>query len=551
LILLLLRRNIVLRVMQWLRYDIADRLARYGRHLTQTGQLDAAEALLAQALLLWPQNGHVALNYAFVAEARGDPAGHLERWRTICDRHAGQAWAHAGFGSALRKLRRLEQAREVVQAAQQQFPDDLQLAVEAGWLMIDLGELARAVELWQAFTARFPDRLDGPLGQATALRGLLRFDEADAVLEAAMRRFPGHSVLATNHATVADLRGDRLDALARWRRVVEQFPGNPVGYAGVGAALKMLGDFSAANAVLADAMVRFPTDSNIAINHAWVAEAERDWSAALLRWRALLARYPDHPVIRNGVSEAAMKAALAALDQAGDGGGSAAPPERAVHEDAQRHLLMRFEALGENCELGFVQRHFGAEPLGLLRWAGMSNASLIAALDTAFAGVGDPEYTIMGLNPHNHEYYTSDLRYGMNMHTFLHEGEEPQEKIYRSMCRRLLFLKNKLLRDLAAAEKIFVYSSACRLSEQDLAALVAALRRHGAVTLLHVCPAGGLHQPGEVILLDDGLLVGFLGRVGYDGKRWDILFDQWLTICERAVALHTASVHSPAESLAT
>jgi len=136
--------------------------------------------------------------------------------------------------------------------------------------------------------------------------------------------------------------------------------------------------------------VRFPTDSNIAINHAWVAEAERDWSAALLRWRALLARYPDHPVIRNGVSEAAMKAALAALDQAGDGGGSAAPPERAIHEDAQRHLLMRFEALGENCELGFVQRHFGAEPLGLLRWAGISNASLVTALDTAFAGVGDP-----------------------------------------------------------------------------------------------------------------------------------------------------------------
>ena len=33
-------------------------------------------------------------------------------------------------------------------------------------------------------------------------------------------------------------------------------------------------------------------------------------------------------------------------------------------------MLLEFESLGDNCEFGLVQRHFGAEPISLLRFAG-------------------------------------------------------------------------------------------------------------------------------------------------------------------------------------
>jgi hypothetical protein len=36
--------------------------------------------------------------------------------------------------------------------------------------------------------------------------------------------------------------------------------------------------------------------------------------------------------------------------------------------DAVRGFFPGFENLGGNCEFGLVQRHFGAEPLSLLRW---------------------------------------------------------------------------------------------------------------------------------------------------------------------------------------
>jgi len=34
-----------------------------------------------------------------------------------------------------------------------------------------------------------------------------------------------------------------------------------------------------------------------------------------------------------------------------------------------RDLVLQFESIGDNCELGLVQRRAGSEPLGLLRFA--------------------------------------------------------------------------------------------------------------------------------------------------------------------------------------
>ena len=85
---------------------------------------------------------------------------------------------------------------------------------------------------------------------------------------------------------------------------------------------------------------------------------------------------------------------------------------------------MGFESLGENCELGFVQRHFGAEPIGLLRWAGISLDKLRHGLATAFDRVGTEAMTEMHVNPSNQEYFTTDKVYGLNMHTFILRDEE-------------------------------------------------------------------------------------------------------------------------------
>ena len=58
---------------------------------------------------------------------------------------------------------------------------------------------------------------------------------------------------------------------------------------------------------------------------------------------------------------------------------------------SDRNLALQFESLGDNCELGLVQRRAGVEPLGLLRFAGAPLRRLITALDARFEGIDDPE----------------------------------------------------------------------------------------------------------------------------------------------------------------
>jgi hypothetical protein len=56
---------------------------------------------------------------------------------------------------------------------------------------------------------------------------------------------------------------------------------------------------------------------------------------------------------------------------------------------SDRELVIQFESLGDNCELGLVQRMAGAEPLGLLRFAGVPLRHLIRAMEARFEGMAD------------------------------------------------------------------------------------------------------------------------------------------------------------------
>ena len=53
-------------------------------------------------------------------------------------------------------------------------------------------------------------------------------------------------------------------------------------------------------------------------------------------------------------------------------------------------ISWRIESLGSDCLIGLVQRKFGAEPLGLLRFSTARMSALLPALETRFAGLGAP-----------------------------------------------------------------------------------------------------------------------------------------------------------------
>src|SRR6185312_11010618 len=64
------------------------------------------------------------------------------------------------------------------------------------------------------------------------------------------------------------------------------------------------------------------------------------------------------------------------------------PREQVQHSMPAADLVMRFESLGDNCELGLVQRRCGKEPLGLLRFANIMLPSLLRGVSTGFDRLG-------------------------------------------------------------------------------------------------------------------------------------------------------------------
>ena len=204
----------------------------------------------------------------------------------------------------------------------------------------------------------------------------------------------------------------------------------------------------------------------------------------------------------------------------------------AAPTSTDRIMLQGFDSLGDTCELAIVQRHYGVElPLSLLRWAGTSYQRLLSGLENRFAGLGDPDSTSVS-------WMITDYRLEapyLTMHTtsIRQRDEAGVAEILRSGCATLRLLRRRMLSDLAAAKRTYVFRTADpAIGAAEVHRLHAALRAIGPVSLLCVTLAPD-RPAGSVTRLGDGLYAGTLDRFASpDGP-----FDSWLDLLRRTQAL--------------
>jgi tetratricopeptide (TPR) repeat protein len=215
----------------------------------------------------------------------------------------------------------------------------------------------------------------------------------------------------------------------------------------------------------------------------------------------------------------------------------------AKDEPAARDLVTQFESLGgtgHGCEFGIFQRSLGAEPLGLLRWAGLTQQELTEALEKRFDGVGLPEHTNVFVPPDADEYWTTDQRYAMAMRSFIRTDEVTREKVTKMMHKRLQFLRTKLIEDLERGDKIFVYKNLYRdLTDEELGRLHAAVRSYGDNTLLYVRYEQPGRPSGTVEIAGAGLMIGYIDHFAFspDDQPLESADEGWLAVCRRAFQL--------------
>lgn len=211
-------------------------------------------------------------------------------------------------------------------------------------------------------------------------------------------------------------------------------------------------------------------------------------------------------------------------------------PRYPAGDDAAAALFARFENLGDNCEFGLVQRGAGIEPASLLRWVGTDAARLVLGLCRRFEGLGDPAHTMLEFRGDPPDYKLRDPRY-FSQHTWASgklDDPAQEEEMRLAGCARLRLLRRKLLADIEAGQRIFVFKSSAEAPHPDsFVAVHAALRGIGPAPLLCVVRAETPEQVGQVDDLGDGFYLGHIDQF----SRATISYGTWRRICAATAAM--------------
>jgi hypothetical protein len=174
-------------------------------------------------------------------------------------------------------------------------------------------------------------------------------------------------------------------------------------------------------------------------------------------------------------------------------------------------LALCFESLGQNCELGLLQRRFGAEPDGLLRFASIPQPGLVDALRHGFAGIADPGrlevFEIFAPDDPEGEWIIRNTLYGTATHTFLTRQQAAPHFVMWQSQRLLRERYLAMLDRLRLGDRIFVFQHRAVRCLAAIEPVAAALARLGPNVLLWVAENSG-YPAGSVTVLQPGLLLG-------------------------------------------
>jgi hypothetical protein len=196
-----------------------------------------------------------------------------------------------------------------------------------------------------------------------------------------------------------------------------------------------------------------------------------------------------------------------------------------------RALTLCFEGMGHNCEFGLLQRHLGAEPIGLLRFAGITLDNLVGGLRRGFVGVGD-EVVVRTHPAHGgtEEFLVYDDRYRIGLHSFRTTQEATAEEVRVEHRQRLHFARRQFQRWLATGERLFLFQRPGQITRAHALVVANLLQGFGPNALLYVdndprLPSGAVEQVGY------GLFHGKLDRMAPADDVGDLDILGWLSLC--------------------
>jgi Flp pilus assembly protein TadD len=455
-------------------------------------------------------------------------------WTTLVEERPDDIAVVKEAASSLMGLKAFAAAEAILAPAIERFPAEPELLMDYGRCAGQQDRVEDEIARWALLRARFPEHVPGYINGIRSARRIGRYMEAEAIAAEGLARCGDHPALLTEQAIVADVRSDWPEAIRRWRRVEQAGQLSGRYYYGLGVALIRDQQIDEGEAVLWKGLAKHPKDLDLRVALAEAATARERWGEAVSIWRALLDEHPRNQRLIDGLGVATWRYKV----QAEAGGEMHAGEE--VHvadvglvlDDAMREFMLRFESMGEDCEFGLVQRHYGAEPLSMLRWCSTHPGTVVAGLRREFEGVG--EVANVEVDMGKPEIMVNEKSSGIRFHTFIQRSPSLDvESFAKRQAKHLAYLKRMFMERLRDGEKVYVYKVIKPVPLETLETIYNEIRKYSNSPLLIMQRHDAENPPGSFRRAQGDLFFGYVERFGLDnGPVWKINFDVWVSICK-------------------
>lgn len=240
--------------------DDADVAHAAGHAHLQLQQPAAAEPFFRRALALRPHWEEATLNLVTVL-VRLHRAGEAETLLASLPETARETSRALGLrASILEAQNRIGQARQALERALRQAPDDLETLFRLGILALGQGDVAAALEPLQRAAALAPAEHAIQVNLANTLLGLKRLDGAAAAAEAAVTLAPRDAVALNTLGTVREAQDRPEEAAEAFRRALAADPGQFAARFNLARALRKAGDLDEAKSAARAVCAAWPSD---------------------------------------------------------------------------------------------------------------------------------------------------------------------------------------------------------------------------------------------------------------------------------------------------
>jgi tetratricopeptide (TPR) repeat protein len=229
--------------------------------LAAANRLAEADAQAEMAMNLFPEEIGGFLEYARLAVRREDWPEAMRRWELLQAAFDDRPFGLHGRAQALIKLGRYDEADVQLEAARFRFPTNSGLLAEFAYCAQARGDFPEAVKRWKRRVEVVPMEMHGYNNAAAAFDEMGEYAEAEAILRAAVERFPLEESPPIMLAKFLHGRQDFTAEAECWAALRKIFVNNEHAYTHGADALRRAGHVDQANALLEEHKSRFARSS--------------------------------------------------------------------------------------------------------------------------------------------------------------------------------------------------------------------------------------------------------------------------------------------------